>query len=58
MWSWRRMERISWTVRVKMKKCYMESRKKGSSYIKHKERKVNWTGHVLNRKSLLEHVIE
>jgi hypothetical protein len=31
------MERISWTDRVKMKICYIKSRNKGTSYIKHNE---------------------
>jgi len=40
MWSWRRMESISWTDCVKMKKYYIESRKKGTSYIKNNEGKL------------------
>jgi len=27
MWWWRRMEKINWVVRVKMKKYYTESRR-------------------------------
>ena len=34
MWCWRRMEKISWTDHVRMKKCYLESMSKGISYRK------------------------
>ena len=34
MWCWRRMEKISWTDHVKMKKCYLESMSRGKSYMK------------------------
>jgi hypothetical protein len=33
MWSWRRMEMISWTDCVKMKKYYIHSRRKAIFYI-------------------------
>jgi hypothetical protein len=34
MWCWRRMEKISWPDRVRKKKCYLESRSRGISYMK------------------------
>jgi hypothetical protein len=34
MWSWRRMEKISWTDRAKNEKVIKKPRKKGTSYIK------------------------
>jgi len=33
MWCCRRMEKISWTDRVRDKKCYIESRSRGISSI-------------------------
>jgi hypothetical protein len=33
MWFCRRMEKISWSDRVEMKKCYTELRRRGISYI-------------------------
>jgi len=41
---------------VKNEKYYIESRRKGISYIQLK--KANWTGHILCRNCLLKHVIE
>jgi hypothetical protein len=34
---WRRMDNISWTDQVKMKRYYNESRRRGMSCKKHKE---------------------
>ena len=33
IWSWKGMEKISWTDLVKKKKRYIESRRRGISYI-------------------------
>jgi hypothetical protein len=55
MWCWRRME-IGWTDSVeKIKKYYMESMKKGTSYTKNK---ANSIGQILRWNRLLKHVIE
>jgi len=35
MWCWRRMEKISWTDHIKIKKYCSESRSRGISYIKY-----------------------
>jgi hypothetical protein len=40
-----------------MKKHYIESRKRGISYIQ-KRKKGHWVGHILHRNCLLKHVIE
>jgi hypothetical protein len=32
MWCWRRMEKISWTDHVRMKKYYTDFRRRGTSY--------------------------
>ena len=34
MWCWRRMEKISWTDRVRNEEVYLESRSRGISYMK------------------------
>jgi hypothetical protein len=46
MWCWRRMEKISWTDRVRNEVLY---RVKEERNILHtiKRRKVNWIGHNL-----------
>jgi hypothetical protein len=41
-----------------MKKYYLESRRKGISYIQKKRRKGNWIGHILHRNCPLNHVFE
>jgi alpha-D-ribose 1-methylphosphonate 5-triphosphate synthase subunit PhnL len=57
MWCWRRMEKISWTDRVRNEVLH---RVKEERNILHtiKRRKANWIGHILRRNCLLEHVIE
>jgi hypothetical protein len=57
MWCCRRMEKISWTDRVRNE---LIRRVKEDSNILHtiKRRKANWIGHILLRNCLLKHVIE
>jgi hypothetical protein len=57
MWCWRRMEKISWTDRVRNEVLH---RVKEDRKILHriKRRKANWIGHILRRNCLLKHVIE
>jgi hypothetical protein len=51
------MEKISWTDRVRMKKCYIESR--GTNILHSgKRRKANSIGHILRRKCLIKGRIE
>ena len=50
MWCWRRMEKISWTDRVRNE----VSRRRGISYIRIKRRKPNCVGHILRRNWLLK----
>jgi hypothetical protein len=58
MWCWRRMEKISWTDRVRNEE--VSHRVKEERIILHtiKRRKANWIGHILRRNCLLKHVIE
>jgi hypothetical protein len=57
MWCWRRMEKISWTDRVKNEVLL---RVKEQWNILHEtcKRKANWSGHILRRNCLLQQVIE
>jgi len=58
IWCWRRMEKKSWTDRVRsegvLHRVYTERN------ILHtiKRRKANWIGHILRRNCLLKQVIE
>jgi hypothetical protein len=56
MWCWRKMEKISWTDRVKNYKYYIESRKKEIAYTKER-RMANWNGDILRRKCFLKYII-
>jgi hypothetical protein len=58
MWCWRRMEKTSWTDRVRNEEVL--HRVKGERNILHtvRRRKANRIGYILRRKCLLKHVIE
>jgi hypothetical protein len=58
MWCWGRMEKISWTDRVRNEEVL--HRVKDERNIVHtiKRRKANWICHILRRNCLLKHVIE
>jgi len=57
MWCWRRMEKMSWTDRVRNE---VLERVKEERNILHtiKRRRTIWIGHILRRNCLLKHVIE
>jgi hypothetical protein len=57
MWCWRRMDKISWTDRLRNEVLY---RVKEERNILHTiiKRKANCIGHNLHRNCLLKHVIE
>jgi hypothetical protein len=57
MWSWRRMEKISWTDQVKNEEVL--HRVKMAKNIIHtvERRKADWIGHILRRNCLLKHII-
>jgi hypothetical protein len=58
MWCWRRMEKISWTDRVRNEEVL--HRVKEDRNILHTiiRRKANWIGNILRRNCLLKHVTE
>jgi hypothetical protein len=58
MWCWRRMEKISWTDRVRNEEVLHRVKEERNILHKIKRRKANWIGHILRRNCLLKHVIE
>jgi hypothetical protein len=58
MWYWRRVEKISWTDRVRNEEVLHTVKEKRSNLHEISERKANWIGHSLRRNVLIKHVIE
>jgi len=57
VWRWRRMEKISWTDRVRKEVLHRVKEERNILYTV-KRRKANWIGHILCRKCLLKHFVE
>jgi hypothetical protein len=58
MWYWRRMEKISWTDRVRNEEVLPRVKEERKIPLTIERRKANWIGHVLCRNCSLKHVIE
>jgi hypothetical protein len=58
MWCWRRMEKISWTDRVRNEEVLYRVKEDRNILHKIKRRHAYWNGHILRRNCLLKHVIE
>jgi hypothetical protein len=58
MWCWRRMEKFSWTDRVRNEDVLHRVKEERNILYTITRRKVNWIGHILRRNCLLKHVIE
>jgi hypothetical protein len=58
MWCWKRMEKISWTDRVRNEKVLHRVKEQRNIVHTIKRRKANWIGNILHRNCLLKHVIE
>jgi hypothetical protein len=58
VWCWRRMEKISWTDRVRNEEVLHRVKEERNIVHTIKRRKANWIGHILRRNCLLKHVIE
>jgi len=58
MWCWRRMEKISWTDRVRNGEVLLRVNEQRNILHKIRKWKANWIGHILRRNSLLKQVIE
>ena len=58
MWWWRRMEKISWTDRVKNEEVLHRVKEERNVIYTIKRRKADWIGDILCRKCLLQYIIE
>jgi hypothetical protein len=55
---WRRMEKISWTGRVRNGEVLLRVKEQRNIIHEISKRKANWIGHILRRNCLLQGVIE
>jgi hypothetical protein len=58
MWRWRRMEKITWTDRVRNEEVLHRVKEERNILHTTQRRKANWIGHILRRNYLLKNVIE
>jgi hypothetical protein len=58
MWCCRRMEKISWTERVKNEEVLHIAKEERNILLTIKRGKANWICHILRRNYLLKHVIK
>jgi hypothetical protein len=58
MWCWRRIEKISWTDRVRNETVLLRVKERRNVVHEISKRKANWIGHILGRNCLLQHVIK
>jgi hypothetical protein len=58
MRCWRRLEKISWTDRVKNEEVLHREKEERNIVHTVNIRKANWIGHILHSNCLLKHVIE
>jgi hypothetical protein len=58
MWCWRRMEKISWTDRVRNEEVLHRVKEERNILHIIKRRKAKWSGHIFCRNCLLKSVIE
>jgi hypothetical protein len=58
MWCWRRMEKISWTDRVRYEEVLFRVKEQRNILQEISKRKANLIRHVLRRNCLLQQVIE
>jgi hypothetical protein len=56
MWCWRRMEKISWTDRVKNEKVLHRVKEERNILDTIKRRKVNWIGYVFSRNCIIKYI--
>jgi hypothetical protein len=58
MWCWRRMEKVSWTDRVRNEEVLLRLKEQRNILHEISNRKANWIGDILRRNCLLQRVIE
>jgi hypothetical protein len=57
-WCWRRMEKISWTDRVRNEEVLHRVKKDRNILHAIKRRKTSWSGHILRRSCLLNTLLK
>jgi hypothetical protein len=57
-WCWRRVQKNSWTDRVRNEEVLHRVKKQRNILLKIKKRKANCIGHILRTNCLLKHVTE
>jgi hypothetical protein len=57
-YSWRRMEKISWTDHVRNEEVLLRVKEQRNILHEICKWKANWIGHILRRNCLLQRVIE
>jgi hypothetical protein len=58
MWCWRRIEKISWTDRVRNEEVLLRVKEQRNILLKISKQQANWIGHILRRNCLLQRVTE
>jgi hypothetical protein len=58
MSCWRRLEKISWTDRVRNEKVLHGMKEKRNILHTIKRRKANWIGHIWSRNCFVKHIFE
>jgi hypothetical protein len=58
IWCWRRMEKISWSDRVRNEEVLLRVKKQRNILYEISNRKSNRIGHILCRNILLQRVVE
>jgi hypothetical protein len=58
MWYYRRMEKMSWTDRVRNEEVLQRVKEEWNILHTINRRKANWIGHILRRNCLLKHFIK
>jgi hypothetical protein len=58
MWCWRRMEKTSWTDRVRNKEVLLRVKEQRNILHEIRKWKANWIGHILRRNCLLQWIIK
>ena len=58
MLCWRRMEKISWTDRMRNEEVLLRVKEQRNILHETSKWKANWIGHILRRNCLLQRVIE
>ena len=58
MWSWRRMEKISWTDHVRNEEVLLRVNEQRNILHEIRKRKANWIVHILRGNCLLKQVMK